>query len=821
MARAQKLSLVFLASILICRSAVSLTCSESEQKTRYRVSVAGLADFFIPAIETDSSVEDFYAYNPRDFSASPLLTNITGSAYLLHHDTTKTRTSLVLVNNPISMPAHWQKLSLRVSNLPAGFELAVKDDECCDVFQVDRVESSVRANFKYRFPFSDGMAIRLPDADLCVNVEVESSSEPITWSALSSLSGTLTLPQFDSKVFTICSEAYCPDTTAVPQVPGAELPICADGEAVVSRWEVSSEGHEPIVIRATETDDNVEKLYNYRTAGDSQFSAKNSFNRRDKSVILVHRDNSTEEYSLMVQNGMPTKAGNGFVRLDMQISGLPDSALFAVRDDPTADGFALANNTALMSWLWKRPYTDGAALRMPNKDFCVDVEVIVGSHSSLEFLFISEGAEVTESSIPAVAGTVLNICYKPACEALIGGQHIPLPSPTPTPSPPVPFATQPRYRVESGGAFITYIYPYESAQSASELYGYSRSHRPSFCNLFKGDNYTSLVVHHDTANDRFNLIVHVGTPQMADSSGYPGYVHQSLSISNAPANSEVVVRDDPGWGDQMKKVTNTDIFCKWRVLYPYVDGVAIDMATEDFCVDLTVEQNSFSTAWNLLSGSNLEQASSDISNSKGSSIKVCYDTETVDGAPLPSEASCLTDAQCGESQLCEEGSCVDVTACTGHREALCHGVFKTFAGSNLSPAQCCPSTSACAQAVNGGVSAVCSTTCEASCVGTDVFEDPAGEYPKAFCEIGNQIGGRPGCHEMMSQCCPAGLLNGVACVVDDLVFEQTCHGCLNDILDPLNICCKGAAGGAFECAAGGAVAPLSTQTTPESTPEPT
>lgn len=163
----------------------------------------------------------------------------------------------------------------------------------------------------------------------------------------------------------------------------AQEVLCPIGSKLLKGYQISAEGMPSVRISTVDSDTSVENFYKYRT--DLHYAASNILMVQNVTILAVHRNRLTEDHSLIILNGPPlTRRRNRFVRMSLRVTKLPRTAQVAVMDDPETDQFRLfrSRRTLWVKWAWKRPFSDGIAVRMPGNDFCVDIEVLRNNRPS-------------------------------------------------------------------------------------------------------------------------------------------------------------------------------------------------------------------------------------------------------------------------------------------------------------------------------------------------------------------------------------------------------------------------------------------------------
>lgn len=164
---------------------------------------------------------------------------------------------------------------------------------------------------------------------------------------------------------------------------------CDADSFLADRYRLSGEGLPEVFIETVDSATNVDTFYNYRRSS-LFYAASKEITTDNATTLAIHRDTSTGDHSLIILNGPPLENGDSYVRMSVEVSNLPRSANIAVRDDPETDIFRLSRITgkARASWAWKQPYSDGVAISMPGKDFCVDIKVLTNTYPT-EWKFYS------------------------------------------------------------------------------------------------------------------------------------------------------------------------------------------------------------------------------------------------------------------------------------------------------------------------------------------------------------------------------------------------------------------------------------------------
>lgn len=114
----------------------------------------------------------------------------------------------------------------------------------------------------------------------------------------------------------------------------------------------------------------------------------------------MHQDTKTGAHSLIILNGPPLANDNDYVHMAVRVDKLPEEAQVAVMDDPDTDSFVVfrQERATEVNWSWKRPYSDGIAISMPMKEFCIDVTVLNNTYPS-EWKFYSRQSIIEGVSV--------------------------------------------------------------------------------------------------------------------------------------------------------------------------------------------------------------------------------------------------------------------------------------------------------------------------------------------------------------------------------------------------------------------------------------
>jgi len=250
-----------------------------------------------------------------------------------------------------------------------------------------------------------------------------------------------------------------------------------------------------------------------------------------------------------------------------------------------------------------------------------------------------------QSSFPNSAGSILKLCYELACDDGTALEEAAAQVPE-TPTCQEGETLKDYYVIESNGVPVATIKPYVSDVVGDVLYGYNGlTTAPALGTLVNLDNATSLMVHHDTKNDLVNLIINNGKALTVDGLLYDQATYTEMTLTNAPTNSHILVKDDPADGDVLEKTSPTDYRFQWSSIAPYTDGVVVYMGSKEFCADLTVVENTYPTQWKFLSGDLVNDLLTLRDRSEpGASFNICYrptcEANTVD--PLASVSASAT-----------------------------------------------------------------------------------------------------------------------------------------------------------------------------------
>lgn len=294
---------------------------------------------------------------------------------------------------------------MNITNIPLGFDVAVMDDDH-DLHGFDFPGGSLWVRWSWKNINSDGIAIRMPDKSFCVDMNVTLSTRPNEFSFATGANesalydSTDTISNAVGASINICYDPFCltptPTPTATPTLtptptstptpsptPTLAPGQCAPGLTIADRWRISRSGTTITYISALQTTSSVEDFYDY-SKGYLVYAAATEIVIENVTTIAVHHDTSLDEYSILLVNGPPLSVPTGYVHMEVEVSKLPITASIAVMDDPITDKFSINpdNGTAIANWHWKQPFTDGVAFRLPNKDFCLNINVLKNTYPS-------------------------------------------------------------------------------------------------------------------------------------------------------------------------------------------------------------------------------------------------------------------------------------------------------------------------------------------------------------------------------------------------------------------------------------------------------
>lgn len=277
---------------------------------------------------------------------------------------------------------------MEFDKLPTDFDVAVKDDGATDQFIESRAQNKLTCKWTWKAPYSDGVAIRSAEAFLDTQICVESNSYPSEFKFYhGGHSGFLDFSTSNAKgaCLSLSYKPFCatptPTPTATSTATPAPLPTetpCPGGYVAMDRYEVIT-GRDTFHVIPVTSSSTVEDFYGYgyTTTKDSRkYAARYNLLNDNSTMLLFHTDDRTDTTSVIVLLGPPT-AKDVFVRSSIRLSGLPKGFEIAVEDDPV-DKFSADqdNGVVVASWEWIHPHSDGVAIRMPKKDFCLTIEVL-------------------------------------------------------------------------------------------------------------------------------------------------------------------------------------------------------------------------------------------------------------------------------------------------------------------------------------------------------------------------------------------------------------------------------------------------------------
>lgn len=169
---------------------------------------------------------------------------------------------------------------------------------------------------------------------------------------------------------------------------------CPVGSEPAEAYRITGSTLDDVIILPAISASTIVDFYEYGTNLD--YSATENIMTENTTSIAVHVDSTTGVRSLILVNGPPLAAGDEYVHMNIDVQGLPPTAQIEVMDDPVTDSFTWdpAQGRMEIDWSWKMPNTDGVAISIPNKDFCVDVNVLSNTYvSSFSFFSVDRALE--------------------------------------------------------------------------------------------------------------------------------------------------------------------------------------------------------------------------------------------------------------------------------------------------------------------------------------------------------------------------------------------------------------------------------------------
>lgn len=141
-----------------------------------------MPDTLLDAVETATTVEDFYRYSGSQNGAAREVIVSNASTIAVHRDVNNDEYSLLLLNGPPLMAGdNYVQMDVEVSRLPATAIMAVTDDPATDSFSYSPTTGTITANWAWKQPYSDGIAIRMPKEKFCVDITILSNTYPTEW----------------------------------------------------------------------------------------------------------------------------------------------------------------------------------------------------------------------------------------------------------------------------------------------------------------------------------------------------------------------------------------------------------------------------------------------------------------------------------------------------------------------------------------------------------------------------------------------------------------------------------------------------------------
>lgn len=171
---------------------------------------------------------------------------------------------------------------------------------------------------------------------------------------------------------------------------------CPVGTEAADGYRVTGPGlSDDLVIFPSTSASTVADFYEYGT--NLFYSAIDTIVAENVTGIVVHNDSNSGVHSLIIVNGPPLAVQDKYVRMSVRVSNLPATAQVAVMDDPDTDSFMAfpAEGVVEATWAWKQPNSDGIAISMPQKDFCVDITILSNTYASV-FNFFSNDHVIPE-----------------------------------------------------------------------------------------------------------------------------------------------------------------------------------------------------------------------------------------------------------------------------------------------------------------------------------------------------------------------------------------------------------------------------------------
>lgn len=218
----------------------------------------------------------------------------------------------------------------------------------------------------------------------------------------------------------ICFDELCvtprptATSTATPTPTPEKDVSCPTGLELEGRYRISADGLEDVFISKISTEALVKDFYGY-SGSSLTYAAADYITRDNASTIIVHEEASTGKHSLIIVNGAPLSTADGeFVNMVVEVSQLPSTFSVELIDDPNVDTFIASPTagTVEAAWTWKRPYTDGIVISMPQEEFCIDLTVISNTYASV-WNFFSGQSILEDVRVKRIDSFLLiQLCYE-------------------------------------------------------------------------------------------------------------------------------------------------------------------------------------------------------------------------------------------------------------------------------------------------------------------------------------------------------------------------------------------------------------------------
>lgn len=595
--------------------------------SRYSIS-DGSSELFIQPYRSLLGVTQLYldlTLRPQLF---PALSAANTSLLIIHENAITGALSLVMLVRPPKASFGFLRYSyttMEFSGLPLLARVLTEIDPL-DLFTSFDETVPGRMLAKLRYRLVGGISINMAASDFCTTIKTTRATAALPWIVLDQnmIPITTSLINAESTTLGICYKPIChAPPTPSPKPTPSPTSTCLAGHTEIARYSIS-DGSTEFFIQPYRSLLGIDKLYLDLTLRPHLLPALSPAN---SSLLVLHENPITGGLSLIVLVRPPTTPfdlGLPYSYTTMHISGLPLLAQVLTKIDPL-DLFTSFDGTIPGQLLAKLRYSrvGGVAINMAMSEFCTTIETTRAT-AALPWIVLDQSTIPITTSMTNAEGTSLRICYKPTCQSPILPKPRPSAVPSPTPSTAADECVKtPRWRVESEGWSALFIEPYNSEIPSRKLYEYRRGQRPGIAAKLRADNSTLIMVHHDTKKDFYNLLIYIGSPLSATTDEFAYY---KMRLFDAPPNSAMPVQDDPlSRYDVMQKVTDTEFHFQWRLKRDNADGVMINMKTANFCVRLNIEQNSYPSQWQFVSGDRMGKLATTLPNAMGTEMKICYD----------------------------------------------------------------------------------------------------------------------------------------------------------------------------------------------------